>query len=191
MLKDQLLQYLSGYVQISEDEASELMRHDLVKYYKKGEILLREGDYSNKSYFVLKGCIRSYYLGDGEERTTAFYVENEPVMPVCVSSGTASTSFLACVEDSILSVSTPDMEEAFFQKFPRFERVCRIMSERMLAQKQMSYERYISSSPEQRYLFLQEERPDLLNRVPQYQLASFLGIKPESLSRIRKRLARK
>lgn len=189
-MEQELLTYITQYIDINTEEAEELLRFDLVKSYPKGTILLREGEYSSKSYFVLKGCIRNYYLIDGEERTTAFYLENEPFIPACVPVQQPSSSFISCVEDSILSVSTTEMEEIFFSKFPRFENLCRVMAEKMIARNQLSFEHYRNSTPEQRYMFLLAERPDLLNRVPQYQLASFLGVKPESLSRIRKRLSK-
>lgn len=75
-----------------------------------------------------------------------------------------------------------------FEKFPRFENLCLIFSEELLVKNQASFAEYRNSTPEQRYLNLLKTRPDLVQRVPLYQLASYLGIKPESLSRIRKRL---
>ena len=188
---DELFKYLSNYITLTKEEADELISLELIRRVRKSDVLLREGEYSNRSYFVLKGCVRSYYLIDGEERTTAFFTENQAILPICITTQTPSEYFLSCVEDSILLASTTDMEQSFFEKFPRFESLCRVMSEKMLADNQMGFERYMNSTPEQRYLYLMEEGPELLARVPQYQLASFLGIKPESLSRIRKRLARK
>ncbi len=75
-----------------------------------------------------------------------------------------------------------------FQVFPHFESICRVAVEDELGKNQEKLASYIIKSPEERYLELLETRPDLLDRVPQYQLASYLGIKPESLSRIRKRI---
>lgn len=81
------------------------------------------------------------------------------------------------------------MERITFEKFPRFETLCRLLSEQLLAGNQAQFDAFRTSTPEQRYLHLMRTRPDLLQRVPQYQLASYLGIQPQSLSRIRKRLA--
>ena len=78
-----------------------------------------------------------------------------------------------------------------FQKFPKFESLCRILSEELLAKQQINFDEFKTSSPEQRYLNLIEKRPDLIQRVPQHQLASFLGIKPQSLSRMRARISQK
>jgi DNA-binding MarR family transcriptional regulator len=95
------------------------------------------------------------------------------------------------VEDSIITVANPEMEKMIFEKFPRFETLCRMLSEELLAKNQASFDNFKNSTPEHRYLNLLETRPDLLQRVSQHQLASYLGIKPESLSRIRKRLLKK
>jgi CRP-like cAMP-binding protein len=78
-----------------------------------------------------------------------------------------------------------------FREFPQFESVCRIMSEVMLAHAQESFVNYRLASPEERYLYILQKRPELIQRVPQYQLASYLGIQPESLSRLKKRLVMK
>ena len=69
--------------------------------------------------------------------------------------------------------------------------MCRKLSEELLAKKQIDFDAFRTSSPEQRYLNLMEKRPDLIQRVPQHQLASFLGMKPQSLSRIRARIVEK
>jgi hypothetical protein len=93
------------------------------------------------------------------------------------------------VEDSTLIVSKVSMEAEIFEKFPRFQRLCLLLSEDLLAKNQATLDDFKTSSPEQRYLNLLRARPDLAQRVPQHQLASYLGITPQSLSRIRKRIA--
>ncbi len=164
---------------------------DTFRTFKKGTVLLKEGQCSNEGYFVLKGCLRTYYAIDGEEKTTAFYTEMEGVTPNCVLSKQPSENFISCVEDSIITVGNPNMEADIFEKFPKFETVCRVLSEELLAKSQHSFDEFKTSSPEQRYLNLLQYKPDLLQRVPQHQLASYLGIKPQSLSRIRTRLIEK
>jgi len=163
----------------------------LFKRYEKGTVLLREGDFSTEYYFVVRGCLRAYYMIDGEEKTTAFYTELENLAPVSTVNKTPSQQYVVCVEDSLLLVSTPDTEQLVFERFPRFETLCRLLSENLLAQNQASFDQFKNSSPEQRYLHLLDTRPDLLQRVPLHQLASYLGIKAESLSRIRRRVQQK
>lgn len=186
-----LKQFISKYIELTPEEEEVITNLDLFRSASKKSILLEQGRCSKESYFVLKGCIRSYYTLEGEEHTTAFYTEMDVLSPSCVSSGKASEYSVACVEDSLLSVSTPDMEEAVFQQFPRFETLCRLMSEDLLIQQQQRFDQFKMDSPEQRYLQLLEHKPQLVQRVPQHQLASYLGIKPQSLSRLRARIIEK
>lgn len=186
-----LFDFLAKYISLSEEETSAMVSLDIFHTFKKGTILLNEGQQSFDGYFVLKGCIRTFYIIDGEEKTTEFYTEMEGITPGCVLSKQPSDYFISCVEDSILTVSNPDMEVEIFEKFPKFETLCRILSEELLAKSQNSFDEFKTSSPEKRYLNLLQNRPDLLQRAPQHQLASYLGIKPQSLSRMRHRLIEK
>ena len=186
-----LFDFLSKYITLSEEEKMAMLSLDIFRTFKKGTILLKEGEHSTEGYFVLKGCIRSFYILDGEEKTTEFYTEMEGLNPNCAQSKQPSEYYISCVEDSILTVSNPDMEVEVFEKFPKFETLCRIVSEQLLAKSRSSFDEFKTSSPEKRYLNLLQNRPDLLLRVPQHQLASYLGIKPQSLSRIRTRLIHK
>ncbi len=186
-----LFDFISKYITLTEDEKSVLLSLDLFHSEKKGTVLLKEGQKSKESYFVLKGCIRTYYIIDGEEKTTAFYTELNALTPNCVVSKTPSDYFISCVEDSILLVSNADMGAEINSKFPKFDIMCRMLSEELLAKQQIDFDEFKTSSPEQRYLNLLQKRPDLIQRVPQHQLASYLGIKPQSLSRLRARILEK
>lgn len=186
-----LFDFIEKYITLTEEEKSSIVDLNIFRVVKKGTILLSEGQYSTESFFVLKGCIRSYYVVDGDEKTTEFYTEMEGFSPPCVLSRLPSELYVSCVESSIITVSDLAMEEEIFQKFPRFESLCRVFSEQMLSKNQRSFDDYKTSSPEQRYMNLIKNRPDLLQRVPQHQLASYLGIKPQSLSRLRARLVSK
>ncbi len=187
-MEKKLFAFIEQYMPLSPEEKQALIDLALFRSYKKGTIILREGYKARESYFVISGCVRTYYLVDGEEKTTAFYTEFESVLPNSASIDKPAGYNLACVENSILLVSNPSIEKMANEKFPKFEKLCRIYTEQLLAKNQASFDSFRTNTPEQRYLELLEKRPDLVQRVPQYQLASYLGIKPESLSRIRKRL---
>jgi CRP-like cAMP-binding protein len=183
-----LFDFISKYISLSEDEKKAIVTLDVFRSVKKGTVLLKQGQKSMEGYFVLKGCIRTYYIIDGEEKTTAFYTEMEGHTPNCVVSKEPSEYYIATTEDSIISTSNPDMEAEMFQQFPKFETLCRVLSEELLAKQQINFDDFKTSSPEQRYLNLLQKRPDLIQRVPQHQLASYLGVKPQSLSRLRARI---
>jgi CRP-like cAMP-binding protein len=186
-----LFDFIAKYISLTEEEKNAIVSLDLFRSVKKGTTLLKEGQKSKDSYFVLKGCIRTYYVLDSEEKTTAFYTEMDALTPPCVITKTPSEYNVSCVEDSILTVSNSDMEVEVNRKFPKFELMCRILSEELLAKERIDFDAFKTSSPEQRYLNLMQTRPDLIQRVPQHQLASYLGIKPQSLSRLRARLMEK
>ena len=187
-MQDLLFDFISKYVTLTEEEKKAIISLDLFRTLKKGTILLKEGQYSKESYFVLKGCIRTYYLIDGEEKTTDFYTETETLSPACVINMTASEYYVDCIEDCTLLISNSDMEEEVNSKFPKFEIMCRRLSEELMAKERLEFDEFRTSSPEQRYLSLLEKRQDLIQRVPQHQLASYLGITPQSLSRLRARI---
>lgn len=186
-----LFDFISKYIPLNDEEKKALIDLDIFHSVKKGSVLLEEGKTSKEGYFVLKGCIRTYYIIDGEEKTTAFYTEMEGLTPNCVVTKKPSEYYVAATEDSIITISNPDMENEIFEKFPKFETLCRVLSEELLVKQQIDFDDFKTSSPEQRYLNLLEKRPDLIQRVPQHQLASFLGVKPQSLSRLRSRIIEK
>ena len=190
-MQNKLFGFISRYISLTDDEKNALLSLNIFHSIKRGTVLLKEGQYSKESYFVLKGCIRVYYIIDGEEKTTAFYTEMDALTPHCVINKTPSDYFISCVEDSILTVSNADMEAEMNSKFPKFEIMCRKLSEELLAKKQIDFDEFKTSSPEERYMNLLQKRPDLIQRVPQHQLASYLGIKPQSLSRLRARILEK
>jgi len=190
-MQDILFDFISKYISVTEEEKHAILSLDLFRSVKKGTILLEEGQRSKNSYFVLKGCIRTYYVLNSEEKTTGFYAEMDALTPHCVINNAPSKYFISCVEDTILTVSNTDMEATINSKFPKFEALCRIFSEELLSKQQIDFDEFKMSSPEQRYLNLLQSRPDLIQRVPQHQLASFLGIQPQSLSRLRARILEK
>ncbi len=188
-LADVLLSYIGQFAVLTPAEIDGILQQVQVKLFPKGDVLLREGQFANWCHFVLKGCVRQYYLVDGVEKTIHFYTEGEPIT---ASEGTYSRQpskyYLACIEDCILSVSTPEEANAMNSRSPQYETVCRIAAEDELANSHEKFASFIIHSPEERYLHLLQTRPDLIDRVPQYYLASYLGVAPESLSRIRKRI---
>nr|WP_288835564.1 Crp/Fnr family transcriptional regulator [uncultured Flavobacterium sp.] len=186
-----LFDFLTKYVPLTEEEKNAIVSLDIFRSVKKGTVLLEEGQITKESYFVLQGCIRKYYVLEGEEKTTAFYTEMEGLTPHCVASQTASEYYVSCTEDCILIVSNADMESEVNGKFPKFDTLCKILSEERLGKQQIDFDAFKTSSPEQRYLNLLQSQPDLIQRVPQHQLASYLGIKPQSLSRLRARILEK
>lgn len=190
-MKEILFDYLSKYIELSSEEKKVISSLDNFKFYPKNTMLLKEGELSDYGYFVIKGCLRTFYIIDGLEKTTEFYTELQFHEPQSKIHKKPSTYYISCVEDSIVMVGNSKMEVEIFEKFPKFEKLCRILTEKQLANNKEDFDKYKLASPEERYKNLIETRPELLQRVPQYQIASYLGIEPQSLSRLRARLLTK
>ncbi len=191
-MKDVLLKFLSAFPELKKEEIEVIAEHIPVEAYKKGTVLVKEGEIPSKCYFVLKGCVRQYYVIEGEEKTTAFFTEEYgAVSSSHYTNQTPSDHYLSCLEDCILISGDANIDVENYQKFPVLENITRAMMEEELNETKENFAKFVTSSPEQRYLNLIETRPELINRVPQHMIASYLGMKPESLSRIRKRIVSK
>lgn len=188
-IKKEIRSCFSGLGSFTEEEINDALDLIAIKSFKKGDHILKEGEFSAKSYSVVSGCVRQYYLVDGAEKTTFFYTEGDTIFsPNTTSEKIPSKYYLTCVEYSTLSITTLENQEEMFKRFPMLEALSRNSLQTELVNYQEMLATYITTSPEERYLNLLKFRPELLNRVPQYQLASYLGVTPESLSRIRKRI---
>jgi len=193
VVKNELKQDLvDNCIPLSLAEKETIAELMIVRSFRKGALILREGQVSTNCYTILEGCIRQYYLIDGEERTTFFYTEGQTIYAQRGSNKkTPAKHYLACVEDTTITMMTQEDENELFRRFPRFERLSRMALEEELGNYQEMLAAFMTSSPEERYLRLLKNKPELLDRVPHYHLASYLGVKPESLSRIRKRIMKK
>lgn len=187
-MKDPIVNFLSKYIELTNEEIDILSNQNFIQSYKKGTILLSEGQIAKECYFILQGCVSSYYLVNGDIKITDFFTEQQPITPVSYTTKKPSEYFLECLEDCIISISTPESSAELLRKLPRLAALGSNIMEDQLANQRIKYDEFIKLTPEERYQNLQKTSPDLLNRVPQYLIASYLGIKPESLSRIRKRL---
>jgi len=174
----------------SQEERDAIEEFSKIQEFKKGYTLIREGQNVQNCFYVIKGCLRQYKIIDGEERTVAFFTEDDSILSMTsVHTSYVSKYNVECMEDSTLSMMSAENEREMYRRFPKIANISRISLEEIIKESQDRFAEFMISTPEERYLKLVEKRPDLLLRIPQYHLASFLGIKPESLSRIRKRLA--
>jgi len=189
-LKHMLKKYLGQFTSLSEEEQSNVLDEIVVEEYPRGTTLLRQGDIPTKCYFVLKGCVRQYAVDEaGKETTSNFYTEEQAIAAFHrYKRDQASGYSFVCVEDCVLVVGDLDGEASMFEKYTQLETMTRKMVEEHLSDMQDEFAAFIAASPEDRYKALLRNRPGLADRVPQHQLASYLGMTPESLSRIKKRL---
>lgn len=186
-----IAQLIGRFVSLTPGEEDLLREGIPIQSFEKGSLLLKQGQVSKQSYFVLEGLVRQYYLLDGDEKTTAFFMEEDNIASLqSYRNQKPASHYLECLETTTVAILTYTAEEELCRQIPAFETLCRMSMEADFGEQQEQHARFVTSSPEERYKQLLRDCPELLQRVPQYQLASYLGVKPESLSRIRKRIAK-
>jgi len=138
--------------------------------------------------FINQGILRQYHLKDGNEFTEDFFSENDFVGNyISYLKKSLSTSNIQALEDCELFVITFDDLQKTYNEIPTVDRFGRLIAEKKLIEFHDKTTSLLMDSPEERYYKLLEEKPDLHSRIKQYYIAQYLGIQPESLSRIRKR----
>jgi CRP-like cAMP-binding protein len=151
-------------------------------------ILLKEGEISKNAYFIKKGCLRLWFNKEGKDITFQFFFENQPVASIdSFINGQPSLFTIESIEpSSILSISK-DSFEKLYQAYPEIKDTFQdFIFQRLRNYTQLFLSR-IKDTPKERYEELITEHPEILMRVPQHYIASYLGVTPISLSRIRNR----
>lgn len=189
-MEQKTLKYIRKYVHLTEEEADAILKVLVHKTFRKGTHLLREGQISKACYFNIEGLVRQYELIDGEEKTTDFYLEGDAIVAFDSASKNIPCAFnWVCQEETTLVIGRLDKIEDNYAANPKLEKMSSLFISQNFGKYQNFSSSFVTLSPEERYLKLMKDNPALLNRVPQYHIASYLGIKPETLSRIRKRIA--
>ncbi|CAA0181746.1 Crp/Fnr family transcriptional regulator [Tenacibaculum maritimum] len=185
-----IVSYIARYIELNKEEIEVIKDLIRIEVFKKGTLLLKKGEVTESYYFNVKGCIRLYYMVNGEEKTTFFYTENQFVSSIkSFTRQVPSNHFFECEEDCILGVLSYEAEKKVLRKFPKFEHLYKVILEEQLSHYQEVLSSFITTKPEERYKSFLKSHPVLVQRIPQYKLASYLGIAPESLSRIKRRIA--
>jgi CRP-like cAMP-binding protein len=186
-------QFVSKYITLTGDEREffhSLLRH---RSLRKKQYLLKEGQVCDFEAFILKGCIRTYYLDkDGVETILLFAVEEWWVSDIIsFSERVPSNLFIETVEDSELLTIDYAGKTLLFEKIPAFERMFRLLLQRSLGVLQQRFYASVSQTAEERYRQFLEKYPKVAQRVPQHQIARYIGVSPEFLSKIRSAMYRK
>lgn len=159
--------------------------------YRKGERPLQAGQVCQEVLFVRQGLMKMYFLHQGEEMIGDFFLEGDFAQDMRSSITRQPSRYtIECLEDcELLIIHTSVLEEAY-DRFPAiFERLSRLITQMNFVMMADRVWANLIHSHEERYLQIQRDKPELLQRIPQYMLASYLGITPVGLSKLRKRLA--
>jgi CRP-like cAMP-binding protein len=183
------LKQITGF---SDSELDIVLKHFVTKTFDRKTVIIEAGKVANEVYFIIKGCIRLFCEKDGQDLTTYFFTENmfAGTYDSFISRKPTRIAMEALEDTEVLVLSYKSLEE-LYKVFPKMNEFVRKSIEQRFVVLHDLFTSYLLNSPEERYINLVKERPDLLKRIPQHQIASFLGITPVSLSRIRNRLAKK
>jgi CRP/FNR family transcriptional regulator, anaerobic regulatory protein len=187
---DLIKAYYKKLVPLLPDEVWQTLEDKLtVREIKKGEFLVRAGEVCRHVSFINYGMLRFYYLVDGKEICTGFIGNNEYASEYnSFLTQTPSAMYVEALEDTqVINLSYNDMQEGY-ENFSFFERFGRKMAEKLFVMQSSQITRLLTQTPEQRYQYVVKYQPDVIQHVPQYMIASYIGITPEHLSRIRKKL---
>jgi CRP/FNR family transcriptional regulator, anaerobic regulatory protein len=188
----QILYSIQSIVRLNTDEIAAFLAILTVKQLKKKEYLLREGQICDKIFFINSGCMRLFYTVEGEENTIQFFFSDAWYTDyTSFLTGQASIENMRALETCELVFFRKTDLYALYNTHPVFERVGRIFAENAVLSYSRLNQMLTNEEPEARYLKLLDERPEWVARIPQHYIASYLGIKPESLSRIRRRIFKK
>jgi len=181
---------MSRYLRLTDDEFDIFFQRFYYRQLARKATWFRPGDPCQEIVFVIKGCLRYFYIHQEEERTGQFFFEGAWFTDY-ESWLLRQPSAIGCdaLEDTELMVIAFSDLEKLYDSYPHFERIGRLMAENTIMGISRRNRSLLSDSPEEAYLRLMKERPKVLARVPQHLIASYLGIEPESLSRIRKKIA--
>ena len=190
---DLLHAHILKRIDITDEEFARSTTFFIPKKLRKNQFLLREGEVCKCIAFVVKGCLRCYSVDDkGEEHIVQFAVEDWWISdPYSALTGEPSEYNIDALEDSELLILERGAEQQLLLEIPKFERMFRLLLENRFVANQRRITASLSTSAEDRYLSFLKTYPAIAQRVPQSQIASYLGITPQSLSRIRKELADK
>ena len=189
---DQINQHAAKCTLFSNEELAifdELLKP---KSVPKKTFLLQEGEVCNFEAYVVKGCIRTYFINEnGFEVILQFAIEDWWVSDIAsFYEQTPSNLFIETLEDCELLTFNPETKEDLLTRVPKFERVFRLMVQRNLAATQSRLINTISKTAQEKYLDFIERYPTIPQRVPQHYIAAYLGISPEFLSKVRTKLAK-
>ena len=186
-LKKKILSYTQVDDEMVEEQMQFYHRIDL----KKGDTLLTPGQLVDFFYYVATGCIYYYKLDEGEQKVLEFYTDDIffTDLPAYVK-GTPSNYYLKASEATVVYAIKKSDAENSFKRSHQLERFGRLSMQEAFIKIFTRVERINSRTNEERYLRLIKKRPDLFQRVPQYLIASYLGLTPVGLSKLRKRLGK-
>ena len=187
-----LIDYFNNILPLNEEEQLALEKVFHKRRVKRRQFILQEGDVCTLNTFVVEGCFRMYMVDEkGKEHNLQFAIENWWIGDIGSFHAEApSRLYIEAMEHSVILQIKKKDQLKLFVHYPKFNRLFRVFTENALVSAQQRILQNISSTAEERYLDFLKRYPGFFNRISNVQIASYLGVTPEFLSTIRKKLAK-
>jgi len=184
-----LFAHMRKFVALDEEEQSILAAELRAKKLKKKDFLLKEGQVCSANYFVLKGCLRMYFIReDGVEQIIQFAIENWWLTDFqSLDWQQPSRFYIQAIEASEVAILNRMHHPALCARLPQLDHYLRLIVQRAFAASQQKLYLVHTLSGEERYHHFNDNFPEFIQRIPQYMIASYLGFTPEFISKIKTR----
>jgi CRP-like cAMP-binding protein len=180
--------YFNKFIKLNDPEWADFEKYIIKAKIGKNEQILRKGEHCNFIAFIHEGSFRFYYDKDGIEKIIAFNFKGDFVSNYrSFLTGKPSDHYIEAMQDSVIYKINLQELNSLYDKHKNIERLGRLIAENLYLMVASRLDSFMFHTPEERYRALIVRNSRLLNEVPQYMIASYLGVKPETLSRIRAR----
>lgn len=182
-----IIKYLSSIHEVSTELKEALEQNVRIKTYPANTNILKPGQIANNACYILSGLVRSYYIKDSDEEvTTKFLPENTIITSIfSFYSRKPGNEYITTIEETTIACFHYDNIQKLFKNFHEFNFIMRVVTERYLFFLEIEVYNLRKQSAEDKYAFFEKHFTQLLQRVPQKYIASYLGITTETLSRVR------
>jgi len=187
-----LIDYFNNFLPLNEEEKKVVEEVFKERSIKRRQFILQKGDVCKHNTFVVEGCLKMYTIDtNGKEYNLQFAIENWWIGDIgSFHSEEPSRLYIEAIENSVILQIKKEDQWKLYTDYPKFDRIFRVLAENAMVSLQNRILQYISSTAEERYIQFSKKHPQLFNRISNVQIASYLGVTPEFLSTIRKKLAK-
>ncbi len=187
-----LIEYFNRILPLDEEEIAFVEKVFKERRIKKRQFILQEGEICKHNTYVFEGCFRMYLVDDnGKEHNLQFAIENWWIGDIgSFFTDQPSKLNIEAIENSIILQVKKEDQLKLFTEYPKFNQIFRVLAENAMVALQQRVLQNISSTAEERYIDFLKRHPNLFNRISNVQIASYLGLTPEFLSTIRKKIAK-
>lgn len=180
--------YFNKFIKLNDSEWADFEKCIVKETIAKNEQILKPGEHCNFIAFIQEGSFRFFYDKEGEVKITAFFFQGDFVSNYrSFLTGKPSDHFIEAMQDAAIYKINLQELKSVYDKHKNIERLGRLIAENLYLSVANRLDSFLFQNPEERYKTLIERNSRLLHEIPQYMIASYLGVKPETLSRIRTR----